>query len=265
MCRINNNTSQVGGIIMRFKYEFDDQDYEIVPVEEDEKEALSNYYKRIGNRLKKAREEQGITLADIANRVNLTPTAISNYESGIRQMPIHLLLDLSSILMKPVQYFLGPSSETDFQLSETLKKSVERFTDAIYVEELYELYNGKLKNTGKPKPMLPLPIEIAKDHHFCIREYNEQSDAYNYMLFKWYRPVTRRAGILFFKKFVDEYIEPEPEDIVLAEKGDTGIWEIVEYRHVTPTNRPDWKHDPYTVNLVAIAVARVERLVKKSE
>lgn len=110
---------------------------------------------------------------------------------------------------------------------------------------------------------MPLPKEIAKDHHFALRYYNEKTDTFNYLLCKWYKPHVRRAGKLFFKKTVREFVPPNPEDLVIAVHGDTDQWELIQYKDITPSQTfHGTDTDRYTVNIMAIVVARIERLVK---
>jgi len=236
---------------------------EKIVIPDSEIEALSDYYKAIGDKLRLAREERGHTLAQIGTAVKLTPSAISNYESGIRQIPVHILITLSTVLGKPLQFFLGPSINHDFQVAKALINAVGRFTDAVYIELLYRLEDGKLYVEKEPTPLIPLPPEIASDHHFAVRDYNAVTDSYSYTLFKYYKATPKVSGLPLFKKSEPVYIEPNPEDLVLALRGDTEKCEIVLYKNVTPTLKPEWQHDPYTVNLIAIATAKIERLVKE--
>ena len=245
------------------KSNYDSEEYEVVEIQDSRKDALANYYKNLGSLLKKAREEQNFTLTDVAKYVNLTPTAISNYECGIRQIPVHMLLLLRDIYSKPLQYFLGPDIDLDFQLSRSLQKAVGSFTDTIYAKMVFKLEDGNLVDVKNPTPLIPLPPEIAQDHSFLFQEYNPDTESFNYTLFKFYRPYIKKIGFFIFRKREHIYIEPNPEDIVIAEIGDTKRYEVVKYKDVTPTNRERWKHDPRTVNVIAVATAKIERLVKK--
>lgn len=234
--------------------------YEMIPTVEDDKEALEFYYRNVGERIKKAREEAAYTQAKLSDLVGLTPSAIANYEAGIRQIPVHILLDIASCLGKPLDFFLGPISEPQTLIVQSLKSAVERLTEATYIEDIYELKDGDLHGVGKPSPLIPLPPEFTKDHHFALRTFNDKTESYNYYICKWYKPHIKRAGMLFFKKTIEVDIEPEPDDLVIAERGDTQLWELVEYKHVTPS--PSWKDKQYIINVRAVVLARLERLVK---
>jgi transcriptional regulator with XRE-family HTH domain len=234
-----------------------------VYAEEFVKEALDSYYKTIGDRIKKAREDTGYTQGKVAASLGLTTSAIANYEAGTRQIPVHALVFLAQTYGKPLNYFLGADVETPMLLKKGLKDAVERFTDASYVEFFYELKNGHLQRIEQPLPMIPLPPEIAKDHHHAIREYNEKTGTYNYYLVKVYHPDLKSTGIPFInRKTIRNYIKPEPDDLVIAEIGDTGKMEMVQFKNMTPA--ADWNGtgDVYTVNIRYLVIAKIERLVK---
>jgi repressor LexA len=63
-------------------------------------------YTRIGGKIKKAREERGISQHDLGAALGLTATAINYYEKGKRKVSIEEIYRLSRILKKPLQYFL---------------------------------------------------------------------------------------------------------------------------------------------------------------
>ena len=236
---------------------------EVTPKEPDDKEALEKYYKNLGERIKQAREESGYTQVKLAQKIGLTPSAISNYEAGIRQIPVHILLDISKFLNKPLQYFLGPDFEPVSILTNALKETIEKFTSASYLSDFFELDVGKLSPIGKPQPLIPVPPEIAKDHHFALRQFNDKTQTYNYYICKWHKGKPKTTGFIF-KRHVLEYIPPEPEDWVIATDGDSEYLELVQYKNVTPS-KIYTKGDPYEINVVAKVIARVERLVKADD
>lgn len=248
---------------MKTTYELTD-DYEAIPTIEDDKEALEHYYQKVGERIKKAREETAYTQAKLADFIGLTPSAIANYESGIRQIPIHILLDIASQLGKPLDFFLGPISDPQILIVKSLKSAVERLTEATYIEDIYELKDGQFYGIGKPSPLIPLPPEFTKDHNFALRCFNEKTETYSFYICKWYKPHLKRAGMLFFKKTISVDIEPDPNDWVIAEPGDSQKFELVQYKNVTPSAFSNWKKEgkEKIINVRAIVLARLERLVK---
>lgn len=239
-------------------YEISEND-EVMPRDFEDKMFLEAYYKRIGERIRKAREETGYTLQKVAGNLGVTPSAIANYESGIRQIPVHILLELAKILGKPLQYFLGPDAETPLLLTLSLKSAVERYTEASYIDSFFELIDGKLVPLERPEPMIPVPPDIAKNHQFALRQYNEKTGTYNYLICKHYFSQPKKKGIIF-KKVTEQFIPPAPDDWVIAEVGDTGKKEIVQFKNVTPS--PGWGEKQYVINVRALVLARIERLVK---
>ena len=55
---------------------------------------LKNYDVIIGKQLKRVRESKGYTLNDVASNVNSKISTISNYEQGIRSIPVPKLKDV---------------------------------------------------------------------------------------------------------------------------------------------------------------------------
>lgn len=63
-----------------------------------------------GKRLKKLREENGLTQKDLADMLDLTPKAISFYELGSREPSGDALLNMAKILNTTTDYLLGGDS-----------------------------------------------------------------------------------------------------------------------------------------------------------
>lgn len=58
-------------------------------------------------KLKKIRISNGYTQADIALILNIRQEQYSKYESGVHQLPIHLLIKLCKIYKISADYVLG--------------------------------------------------------------------------------------------------------------------------------------------------------------
>ncbi|MBQ7384939.1 MAG: helix-turn-helix transcriptional regulator [Ruminococcus sp.] len=58
-------------------------------------------------KLKKLRISNGYTQADIALILNIRQEQYSKYESGIHQLPLHLLVKLCKIYKTSADYVLG--------------------------------------------------------------------------------------------------------------------------------------------------------------
>lgn len=64
-----------------------------------------------GNRLKELRQQKGLTQADLANILNLGPTAISNYEANRNEPTFEKLLQLAEYFEVSCDYLLGKSDK----------------------------------------------------------------------------------------------------------------------------------------------------------
>lgn len=222
------------------------------------KDAVDAFYKDLGERIKKAREEAGYTQVALGNELGLTSSAIANYELGFRQISVHILLGLAKRFGKPLDFFLGPVAKTDFLAVQSMKSALEKFTEAVYINTAGELSEGKILYYGIP-PMVPVPPEIAQEHDFAIRVFDEKTGVYNYYLCKEYIPHYKKYN---WTQYENEQlsVSPGPEDLVLAEKGDEGRLEIVKFKDVIPSKMFKDKGD--ILNVRALIIARVERLVK---
>lgn len=71
------------------------------------------------NRLKELRALKSMRQADLAKLLNVQPTAISNYELGVREMDAPTILRLCEIFGCTADYLLGrspvPSPDLDLQ------------------------------------------------------------------------------------------------------------------------------------------------------
>jgi cell division protein FtsZ len=68
-----------------------------------------HFYLRLGEQLKKAREEAGKTKKECGATIKLTTVGYSNYENGTRRIPIPRLKMLANYLGKNLSYFLDSS------------------------------------------------------------------------------------------------------------------------------------------------------------
>lgn len=61
-------------------------------------------------RLKELRAERGMKQSDVAKLLNLSPSAISNYEQGIREMDAEAICKLCNFFNCTADYVLGISN-----------------------------------------------------------------------------------------------------------------------------------------------------------
>lgn len=60
-----------------------------------------------GNRLKHLRTKSGVTQAQLAERLGLTKSVISAYETGLRMPSYEILIQISRIFKVSTDYLLG--------------------------------------------------------------------------------------------------------------------------------------------------------------
>ena len=59
-----------------------------------------------GNRLKTARQYRGLTVEELAQKINVSKQAVSQYETGrIEDVPFQRILSISNALNFPYKYF----------------------------------------------------------------------------------------------------------------------------------------------------------------
>ncbi len=78
-------------------------------------------FREIGERIKRAREEIGLTQQELAVRLKCTQSALSNYELGKRKLDLTLLIEIAQILNKPIDFFTEISSEDKNEQSAGLR------------------------------------------------------------------------------------------------------------------------------------------------
>lgn len=72
---------------------------------------VSKLAKQIGKRLKEARENVQLTQEEVGAALGIGRAAYANIENGRSLLGVDHLLNLPSILRKPVTYFLGVNGE----------------------------------------------------------------------------------------------------------------------------------------------------------
>lgn len=69
----------------------------------------------IGKQIRLAREAQGMTQEDLANRLHKTRNAISSYETGNRTIPATELPELADALDVPIAYFFSDTAQYELE------------------------------------------------------------------------------------------------------------------------------------------------------
>ena len=91
-----------------------------------------------GKRLKALREENGLTQKDLADKLSLTPKAISFYELGAREPSGEALINMAKILETSTDYLLG---NTNIKKAEKMPKDLNKF-----LEQSEVIFDGNTYN-----------------------------------------------------------------------------------------------------------------------
>ncbi len=95
----------------------------------------------LGNRIRQARKDAGLSQVRLAQLLNTTQSAISLYEAGQRAVGIDMLLNVARILNRPLHYFLGAIDEVlyvrDSRIANLADELEKRPQD---IEELLEYW-----------------------------------------------------------------------------------------------------------------------------
>lgn len=107
----------------------------------------NNIYLDFGRRLKAARKSNKVTQNDLAERVGLSRTSITNIERGRQQVSLHVFLSLSKAVgIEPVRLLpdMGLLAPVDQKLKDEVKKQTQDNVEATAVMRSI----AKLKGDG---------------------------------------------------------------------------------------------------------------------
>lgn len=92
----------------------------------------------LGQRIRAARRDAGMSQGQLAAALNTTQSAISLYEAGQRSVGIDMLLNVARILNRPLHYFLGDDGDMLYvrdsdiaQLIDELERHPEDLPDLL--------------------------------------------------------------------------------------------------------------------------------------
>lgn len=138
-----------------------------------------------GSRLKTARQYRGLTVEELAQRINVSKQTVSQYETGkIENVPFDKILAISNILKFPYKYFAQQDSielQTGATYFRSLMKTSKKYRLAqeIKMEHVAAVYLLLNEYVAFPELNLPdrggetlSPTEAAKS----LREYWELGD-----------------------------------------------------------------------------------------
>ena len=103
---------------------------------------------KVVSRIKLRRRELKMTQTELANVANLTPAAISQFESGTRKPSFNTLSSLSDALKVTTDYLLG--------------KEERRYDDLLADPKISRMFRGMMEFTEKDKDTLYEFYEFLK-------------------------------------------------------------------------------------------------------
>lgn len=77
-------------------------------------------YLIIGRKIKETRTRLSITQTELAKRINMARTSLTNIESGEQKLPIHMLYKIAFVLKVPITDLLPEFKEEDIDISALL-------------------------------------------------------------------------------------------------------------------------------------------------
>lgn len=75
-------------------------------------------FKNIGERIQQARDEAGLTQAELSRRLGITQAALSNYELGKRRLYLHQIQEIADLLGRDLNYFIQDETRVPQQQGE---------------------------------------------------------------------------------------------------------------------------------------------------
>jgi len=80
------------------------------------------YIKKVGERIKQARQEIGYSQKELADALELSDKTVSAYEVGRAQPSLSMLRYLSRVTRRPIGYFLDETEHAQIDLRLKMKK-----------------------------------------------------------------------------------------------------------------------------------------------
>ena len=120
-----------------------------------------------GNRLKTARQYRGLTVEELAQKINVSKQAVSQYETGrIEDVPFQRIFSISNVLNFPYQYFVQddiPSLKTGATYFRSLMKTSKKYRLAqeIKMEHIAVIYSYLSEYVDFPNLNIPSLEEKA--------------------------------------------------------------------------------------------------------
>ena len=87
-----------------------------------------------GNRLKNLRLRKHMTQSDLAERLGVTKSVISAYETGLRMPSYDILIKISRIFRVTTDYLLGLESKQEIDVSGLTEDEIHALTNLVKAE-----------------------------------------------------------------------------------------------------------------------------------
>ena len=131
--------------------------------------------KSIGENIKKIRQEKGVSQKELANRVNVSQSAIYYYESGKREIRLDMLEKIAVALKTPldrlVEVKVSKGVMNQPSLREITKNQTIVKTNNKYFQKLANLF-ARLNESGQQKAVEQIEL-LAK-----IQEYKKDPNVF---------------------------------------------------------------------------------------
>ena len=116
----------------------------------------------LGELIKSARKEKGLSARKLANLLDISHTEINNMESGIRVKP-------SIIVLKGLEQYLGIPFKESAKLAGYSKETIEYGEEEIIVS--YEMYDKKIKDMKEEVKYAEYIIDLKRHLAMDIEDY----------------------------------------------------------------------------------------------
>lgn len=134
----------------------------------------------IGQMIREFRKERGITLTDLAKKLEISPSYLSAIERNIRKPSVHMLKNIGDNLNIPVSYLVG--SEEDVMTGKKLRYMRE--SRGLSIEDLSEICDIPANlivkfETGKDSPDLDQLKQLSEGLNVSIKYFLDKGDNTN--------------------------------------------------------------------------------------
>lgn len=110
------------------------------------------------NRLKELRKQKGLTLVELGKEVNLANNTLNQYERGIREPSISMLIKLANYFNVTVDYLIG---------REEKNKIIKSYRFYIFDDDDYVL-----RDLGEDSPISEYSVPILDESEFEFLKYS---------------------------------------------------------------------------------------------